>query len=306
MAEFSIFFYMTLCSPFSKYRDPAHPVQGLIIALAVMASTFLTNTVQAAVIYRQTFGTAITSRTYDYYHTVGWSYHASIQNSLKVDGPVEDSVNGVNRGLISTGIGKPSDVNNVNTPNPSASIEKGIALVRSYNTDRGVKGLLYTEHFTIDQSAYQIDSVEWYSLGRNIAGTFEATESLAIRVDGTWYITEPAAPAFWDSSATTDFVGKAELKTLNFASATWHELTANLGSPFAVGAEPTALPGGLIDAFGFYIVTGDYDNQAYVYVDSLTINATTIPEPGNTALLLGGGLICWFAFRRKNASRTAA
>lgn len=246
------------------------------------------------VIYRETFGS---TSGYPKFSTFGWTFLASSQSGSypnQVDGPVENSDNITNRGNISSGTGKPSDLDNVNA-GPSASMTNGYAIIKSTsNSDSGgVKALLYTDEWPIDRNAYSIDSFQFYSLGGSYANTaFIGTISVAIRINGNWYITTPQAPDYYDNTQITSstFLEKAVLMTIDFASATWHTLEATIGQPFSIGST-VILPDGSIEAFGVYVNTGIINkNLGMIAIDTFTVNATAIPEPKFASLWLAAAL----------------
>ncbi len=262
---------------------------------ALLSVALWPSSLHAAVIYRETFGVTAASQ----YHTVGWTYWSSIQSGSypnQIDGPVEGpaAASNFNRGVISGQDGKPGNVGNVNA-GPTVSTTQGYGMVRSTtNLDAlGVKGLVFTEEFAIERPLYSIDAIEWHSMGGSSGSTpFIGTESLAIRIDGQWYITEPKAPGIFSNAAISNFSTNATLTRIELANAQWYTLSATLGSPFAIGTSAIPLPEGDISAFGLYLTTGIINrNINTIAFDTFTIHGTQmVPEPQSLAWFLMAGV----------------
>lgn len=270
---------------------------GLLGAIAFPAPT------QADVIYRQTFGylggSGSATRT-DLEH-VGWKalaqvdvYSATAPHAFVRTDPITATPSAYYFG-IRNAQGSPIDLDNVGTPTPSESLTLGVATL--FRADhRTHRGLFYTDHFTIDQGVYQLDSVSWYSA----ASSLNALNSLsvALRIDGQWYTTAPVTTGGTLSpNDVSGFATKAVLRTVSLADATWYTLEATVGEYFEFGSSPVALPTvGDIDAFGLY-ATSVESNGYYVMFDNFTLTATAIPEPGIWALL-GLGVVLLVSRRR--------
>ncbi len=277
---------------------------AIVIALGLLSAIAFPAATQAEVIYRQTFGyiggTGSATRTDLGY--VGWKALAQIdvysatspQVFIRTD-PITDTPSAYYFG-IRNAQGAPINLDNVGTPTPSESLTQGVATIfrADYVTH---KGLFYTDHFTIDQSVYQLDSVSWYSAASSTNASFSL--SVVLRIDGQWYMTTPVSPGgVLSPNDVSGFASKAVLRTVSLADATWYTLGAMVGDYFTIGETAVTLPSiGEIDAFGLYATTTN-SNGHYLMFDNFTLNATVIPEPG-TWTLLGLGVVLLISRRRR-------
>lgn len=148
----------------------------------------------------------------------------------------------------SKGLGAPAGLQNVNAGDldPSTTLDRGFAAnFSNQNTYFG-----FTNEFSIDQSAFDIEQISWYQ-GNNNAN---AELRVALQIGGQWYVsnqvfTNPAV------GSGDDFVNEAVPKVFTFSTdaSEWLDLIFTPGSELTLGnslANP--LPAGTITGFGLY------------------------------------------------------
>jgi len=154
--------------------------------------------------------------------------------------------------------------------------------------------LVYTDEYTIDRSAYDIESFIW-----NQANMGSNNFRVALEIAGQWYVSDTAFSGPTNNSSGTFGVNAGE-KTLDFDTAQWRSLNFSPGSTLGNPGSIVALPGGDITSFGLY---GTYN--ATQWFDTYTIAATAaatgpgiIPEP-STFLIWSLGLLGLIGCRRR-------
>lgn len=269
----------------------------LLPAVLPILFAFFGTPVKAAVIYLNNFGNntggIISLGTYTSETNTGIDW--SVLRSQNGANAIDSSLTGDARVGVNQGVGRPNDAVNVNAP-ISLSNTNGIAYL-SNGTGPGViyTALFYTTHFTIDRSAYGVESFQWYANQSTGAGT---SQRLAVQVGGSWFVTTTVTPP--EGSFGTFSTGAA-LQTVVFDTASWYSLTASLGSPFAIGGSSTPLPGGNITGFGLYVDNGTVASN-YSRFDTFMVNASAIPEAGSASLV---GLACVLALSHRRKRRVA-
>lgn len=254
----------------------------LMLSLAAFAAI---QTTQADVIYRQNYGNASgtpgTGDNFQTFSSVGWNLLAA-DNGGDVFSPIP--AYGYYLGIYNYQ-GIPTNLGNINAP-ASASDEYGISQI--FNTD-GFKfqSLVYTDQYEIDQSAYDISSISYYAYGTS--GGTPGFVRAAVQIDGTWYVT---------SSTSYDTIPTQY--TIDFDTTSWFTLTAAVGAPFSVSGSPVSLPGGTIEAFGWFGAPRADLGGSTLRLDTYTINATAIPEPSAATLSLLSLGISVLAYRRRS------
>ncbi len=260
---------------------------------ALIASILVFNSQShAAVIYAQNFGNAGSGNAA--VSSIGWTSLWSTSSGGNV------SVHNSNYYIgITNQTGRPTNIQNVNAP-VSASATQGV--VRLFQADYSyINTLIYTNQYTIDRSAWELDSVTWYAAGTSGGSNLESIQ-LALQIGGSWYVSKKTQmPALTGNAPSNFSTNAAERGIFNFESAEWYTLGAATGSPFAVGTTAITLPSGDITAFGLFVQPRQV-NPSYVLFDSFVINATAVPEPGHLAaigFLLA--LFCGVGRYRKNS-----
>ncbi len=150
-----------------------------------------------------------------------------------------------------------------------------------------LKTLVYTNAYVVDRSAYQVDTISWYGAG---TGGGSDQDSLKRRSPDRRtllcfrsYSTQCAVAQNDPSSFSSD----ALQYMVSLDSATWFSLTSSVGAPFVVGTTPVALPTGNIESFGMYADLRP-TNGSYLMFDTFQIDASAIPEPATTAMMILG------------------
>lgn len=242
----------------------------------------LASPLPAAVIYRQTFGNGDIATASLYDSQIDWkSLYATNLSPNVADG---SALNTFYAG-ISPRQGNPDNLPSVNAPASASEANGFVALRNGSSTFYTV--LAYADHYTIDQSAYRIDSVQW-TAGASVNSSIRA----AIQIDDQWYVSSSITPVVIADNSSL-FATQAQQYTIHFDTTSWYTLSADSGAPFAIGETPvSALPDGIITAFGAYMIPRAAASS-FLWMDSYTINAQAIPEPATMALTLSalGGLL---------------
>ncbi len=278
---------------FKRMRDRKLSLAAAMAVLIVFPMTSL----EAAVIYRQTFGFTGTnpdssSERIGVSH-VGWQGYYQMTNyqpSTPVVSPIATDESSYYVGIREIA-GAPTNLPNVGTPAPSESEASGaVMLYRGDN--QNYQSLLFTEHFEIDLAEYRIDTISWYSAAStaNINNALRA----ALRIGDEWYVSEAITSSTLGGNAAGNFSTSATERSVSLQGNLWYSLSAEVGGYFAIGTEALELPNaGVVEAFGMYGTTTTTNGHMVIF-DSYTISATAIPEPGAMALLSGcvaiGGL----------------
>lgn len=283
-----------------------------IVGLLVLASGILfaaPSPVAAAIIYRETFGND-TGANASQATLSDWALHTGSTGSYNM-GP-----------QISNGPGKVGDVDNVNA-GPTISQTNGYFYHAS--ATETPPALFWTPEYSFDPADYEAGSIQFSWYQGNISASDAA--QLAIRIGSQWYastqtFTNAAVSAggnfpLGDDNGNGGVAHGGELKTLTFSptAASWALLNfsgtyntatnagTNSGAGLSLGSVLEAdLPSGVIDAFGWYFNSPSTNIKR---LDTMTIQATAIPEPSTLALagfglaMLGG----WLSHRRRGMDR---
>jgi len=275
--------------------DIRHQAKFLLVALSFLA--LLGANSHAATIYRETFGfTGGSPSVFETtaFSTVGWTNLYSIAGgNIEPDSAPDGYYLGV-----SNETGSPVNLPNVNAGGTSASEQYGV--VRLANLDGlTFKTLVYTSEYSVNRSAFQVDTLSWYGAGTG-GGSDQDSLSAAVKINGAWYVSQLTRPNALQPNSTSSFGDDALPYTVDFNTANWFSLAADVGSPFAVGVSPLTLPNGDIEAFGMYADLRP-SNGSYLMFDTFQIDASTVPEPATTAMIALG--VCAAAFFRHRASK---
>jgi len=267
---------------------------GKMILAAISLLGMLAANLQAEPIYRETFGFAGTNPgdgETTAFNTVGWTNLYSIGGGNIDPASAPD---GYYLGVTNQ-IGSPINLPDINSSTGSASEQYGA--VRLANLDGlTFKTLVYTNEYVVDRSAYQVDTISWYGAGTG-GGSDQDSLSAAVQIDGLWYVSALTRPNALSPNDPSSFSSDALQYMVSLDSATWFSLTTSVGSPFVVGTTPVALPSGNIESFGMYADLRP-TNGSYLMFDTFQIDASAIPEPATTAMMiLGLGMVVIFRFR---------
>jgi hypothetical protein len=259
-------------------------------------ATLLSMQVTQAQIYREVFGnnTAVNNLL----STVGWS---------GAWGPTAtDSAGGgmlANNFGVSTALGSPQNLENINAGGPSLSQANGL-LFTSGGTAATMNWIAYTTGYTVDTTATPIQDISFYAGSTVNAGVIPGFR-IAVQIDGNWYASSAvlANPVSVSSAANFHLgagSGGAQQVTFNWttAASAWDSLTFVPGTSLVLGSTLVSpLPGDNITAFGLYSdqLTGAGATRRF---DTFQIDP--VPEPSSVVLILSGvGLLMGLRRSRK-------
>ncbi len=246
-----------------------------LLAGALAVSSFASVASAQTTIYRETFGNnanfGVDIANY------GWAR----LGSATAAGNVADFSAGANGTVTGNATktnvdGAPQNLDNVNAGVSESMIYGFVFNQNTTNT------LLYTNEYSFNLSQYELNSASWYS-NRNTGSAAPNSQNVAIKIDGVWYVTQ-ASNNFTTAGTAADFDTTATKTTFNLATASWHTLTATIGSPFSVSGTTTLPTTGTVEAFGIYVTLG---SAVITRFDTFELQATAIPEPSAFAALAG-------------------
>jgi len=195
----------------------------IVLTLACLLSV---TTVDAAVIYRETFGRPVPDTNFDMHTSVfDWADFGSSGAWVDMTGIANFGINGSTNG-------RPIDVANVNAgPNSDGTFGAYARGIHYFLAAGGTPTLSMTPEYSFDPSIYETLTFSWYEGNANVSDTMR----LALRIGGQWYV---GATAF-STPATSlgNFPTTAELKqvTYNPAPANW--LTLNFDGSYDTGTD---------------------------------------------------------------------
>lgn len=247
-------------------------------ALLCLATTSL----QAQVLYRQTFGTTSNNVSVG---SVGWTVATGATATNYTTG--FDTANGLG-GWLNNSNGNPQNLPNVNTGSATVSQSTGLAVVSLANASNRL-GIIYTSQFSLNPADYSAGLQFSWNQGNN---STTINYRVAIQVNGAWYASTQTFANATSVSSVGNFASQSVAMTFNFntLAATWRNLDFTLGSTLALGSTLTSnLSAGNITGFGLYMDSASGGTSRF---DTFTI--TAVPEPttvGLALLGLAGGLL---------------
>jgi hypothetical protein len=157
--------------------------------------------------------------------------------------------------------------------------------------------LIVTDEYSIDTSAYTVDSFTW-AMGNN---NTSIGVRVAVQIDGNWYASNQLFTNTTAVVSYTSFPTQAETMTFTFTTDAnaWRSLSLEVGTSLTISGTTLAsdLPSGTITAFGWY-VEGMTGNSA-LRLDDYTITGTAIPEPAESASLAAMTVLLIAMLRRR-------
>jgi len=265
--------------------------------LVVLAGTILLSmqVTQAQVpIYREVFGN--NSATNANLNLVGWS---------GAWGPTAtDSSNpSPNNFGISTALGDPQNLDNINAGGPSLSLANGLAFTSGTGASLN-NWIAYTTGYTVNTALTPIQDISFYA-GSAANGTFGIPGfRIAVQIDGNWYASTEVLANTVAVASAANFNTLAQQVVFNWttAASAWDSLTFVPGTTLALGSPLLSdLPGDPVTAFGLY---SDQEpgtagpGNATRRFDTYQID--TVPEPSSVVLaLFGAGMLMSLRRSRK-------
>lgn len=247
-------------------------------ALLCLATTSL----QAQVLYRQTFGTTTNNVSVG---TVGWTVATGEGATNYTTG--FSTGNGLG-GWLNNSNGNPQNLPNINTGSTSTSETTGLAVVSLTNSSNHL-GIIYTSPFSLNPADYSAGLQFSWNQGNS---STTINYRVAIQVNGAWYASTQTFANATAVGSVANFASQSVAMTFDFntLAATWRNLDFTLSQKLALGSTLTSnLSEGNITGFGLYMDTPSGGTSRF---DTFTI--TAVPEPttvGLALLSLAGGLL---------------
>jgi len=232
-------------------------------------------------IYREVFGNNTAGN--NNLSTVGWAGNW---------GPTAtDSSNpSPNNFGVSSAVGNPNNLDNINAGGPSLSIPNGLAFTSGTGASLN-NWIAYTTGYTVDTTANQIQDIS-FCAGSAANGTFGIPGfRIAVQIDGNWYASTAVLANTVAVSSAANFSTGAQKVTFNWttAASAWDSLSFTPGTTLVLGSTlVSALPGDNITAFGLYSDQEAGAGNATRRFDTFQIDAIPVPEPSSVVLALFG------------------
>jgi hypothetical protein len=268
----------------SKVRN-----QGMIYLkkLAVLAGAILLSmqgTRAQVPIYREVFGNTSGGANANL-SSVGWSGNW---------GPTAtDSSNpSPNNFGVSSALGAPNNLDNINAGGPSLSTANGLAFTSGTGASLN-NWIAYTTGYTVDTTSTPIQDISFYA-GSAANGTFGIPGfRIAVQIGGNWYASTQVLANNVAVSSAANFNTGAQQVTFNWTTdaAAWDSLSFTPGTTLTLGSTLTSpLPGDPVTGFGLYSDQEPGGGNATRRFDTFQID--TVPEPSSIVLgLFGAGLL---------------
>ena len=230
-------------------------------------------------IYREVFGNNTAGNVL--LNTVGWSGNW---------GPTAtDSSNpSANNFGISSQVGNPNNLDNINAGGPSLSMANG--LVFTSGTAASLNNwIAYTTGYTVNPTLTPIQDISFYA-GSAANGTLGIPGfRIAVQIDGNWYASTEVLANTVAVASAANFNSGAQQVTFNWTTdaSAWDSLSFTPATTLALGSTLTSpLPGDPITGFGLYSDQEPGGGNATRRFDTFQIDA--VPEPSSVVLVLFG------------------
>jgi hypothetical protein len=251
----------------------------LLVTVFVGATLLSMQVTHAQVpIYREVFGNPA-GNTNANLNLVGWS---------GAWGPTatDSGTPSPNNFGISSALGKPNNLDNINAGGPSLSQANGL-LFTSGGTAATMSWIAYTAGYTVDTTANPIQDISFYAGSAANAGVIPGFR-IAVQIDGNWYASTAVLANTVAVATAGVFNTGAQQVTFNWttAASAWDSLTFVPGTSLVLGSTLVSdLPGGNVTAFGLYSdqLTGTGATRRF---DTFQIDP--VPEPSSVVLVLSG------------------
>ena len=261
----------------------------LLLTLGAAGATLLSMQVTQAQIYREVFGNLSTG-TNSAPSSVGW---AGNWGATASDASVGDAPAGsFNNFGVSTALGSPNNLDNINAGGPALSTANGLMFV----SQAGQNFIAYTTGYTVNQTLTPINDISFYA-----GSTFDTAGGIpgfriAVQQDGNWYASTAVLANSLNVTSAGNFhlasgSGGAQQVTFNWttAASAWDNLTFVAGTSLALGGISGGLNGDPITAFGLYSdATDSLGNTENAIRRFDTYQIDSVPEPGSIMLMLFG------------------
>ena len=247
--------------------------------VVLVGAILLSMQVTHAQIYREVFGNNGTTNAN--LNLVGWSGDW---------GPTAtDSSNpSPNNFGISTALGDPNNLDNINAGGPSLSTANGLVFT-SGGSPSTANWIVYTTGYTVNTTANPIQDISFYA-GSAANGASIPGFRIAVQIDGNWYASTQVLSNTVAVASASVFNTSAQKVTFNWTTtaSAWDSLSFTPGSSLVLGSTlGSPLPGDNVTAFGLY---SDAEAGATRRFDTYQIDS--VPEPSCVALaLLGAGAL---------------
>jgi hypothetical protein len=249
-----------------------------LLVTVFAGAILLSMQVTQAQIYREVFGNTTGNALFS---TVGWS---GAWGSSAID----SSNPSPNNFGISSSVGSPNNLDNINAGGPSVSLANGLAFTSGTGASL-TNWLAYTTGYTVNTTLTPVQDISFYA-GSAANSTFGIPGfRIAVQVGGSWYASTMVLANTVAVSSAANFNTGAQKVTFNWTTdaSAWNSLDFTPGVSLALGSTlASSLPGGSITGFGLYSDQEAGGGNATRRFDTFQID--TVPEPSSVVLALFG------------------
>ena len=243
-------------------------------------------------IYREVFGNTSGGANANL-STVGWS---GAWGSSATDSGTPSP----NNFGVSSALGNPQNLDNINAGGPSVSLANGLAFTSGTGASL-TNWLAYTTGYTVDTTLTPVQDISFYA-GSAANGAFGIPGfRIAVQVGGSWYASTMVLANTVAVSSIGNFPTGAQKVTFNWTTdaSAWNSLDFIPGVSLALGSTlASPLPGSPITGFGLYSDQEAGGGNATRRFDTFQID--TVPEPSSVVLaLFGAGVLMSLRRSRK-------
>ena len=270
-----------------------HPLElmkrDLLITFGALGAAILCSvqvTKAQSPVYREVYGNNTTSNLD--LSAVGWAGAWGGNGASSLTAPA-------NNFGVSTAIGNPQNLDNINAGGSALSMVNGLAFTSGAFAST-TNWLAYTSGYTVNTTLTPIQDISFFA-GSAANGTFGVPGfRIAVQIDGNWYASTQVLGNTVGVSSAANFNSQAVQVVFNWttAASAWNSLSFVPGTTLALGSVLSSpLSGDPITAFGLYSdaepgTTGP--GNATRRFDTYQID--TVPEPGSVVwALLGLGML---------------
>ena len=232
-------------------------------------------------IYREVFGNTNTGVNV-LLSTVGWqgAWGATATDSSNPS---------PNNFGISSSIGAPQNLDNINAGGPASTTVNGYLFTSGTGASLN-NWIAYQTNYTVNTSIYSIQDISFYCASAALTGGGTPTARVAVEIDGNWYVTTQVFSNTYPVSSGSNVhnppdgssTSGAQQVTFTWTNApsAWNSLTFVPGTSLAMGSVLTSpLPGDNITAFGLYSDQEPGGGNATRRFDTFEIDTSVAPGP---------------------------
>ena len=264
----------------STVRNQEMPCLKKLVVLAGAILLSMQVTHAQVPIYREVFGNT-SGNTNAPLNMVGW---------LGNWGPTatDSSSPSLNNFGISSQLGDPNNLDNINAGGPSLSTANGLVFTSGAGASLN-NWIAYTTGYTVNTTLTPIQDISFYAGSAANGALGIPGFRIAVQIDGSWYASTQVLSNNVAVASAANFNTAAQQVVFNWttAASAWDALSFTPGTNLVLGSTLTSpLPGDSVTGFGLYSDQEPGGGNATRRFDTYQID--TVPEPSSVVLVLFG------------------